>query len=210
MPSHGLRWILGATAAAVLAVGACGYPAFTYNGGPGGGHVASSSGSRGDSVGGMGGQPTTTSTVSSGGSGGATASTSTATSSSTGSGGPTVPCTETGKMCKPQEVCCFHNSDPNCDECTNYQNSCGDDEMQKGCGASDQFSRLSCNEDADCPESKVCCYQFDGSTLAFACFASCDFATTFPVCDIHDDMCPNPYSCQFAFTNNYPGYYACQ
>ncbi len=206
-----LRWTLGLGVAVAGAIGACGYPNFTYQSAGSGGGRATSSSSTGN-TGGMGGASSSRTAVTIG-----SISSSTSTSSSGGGGaGVTaqVPCID-GSMCQPGQICCFNYSTIGCDECLDISGVCGVDQDQS-CGGPSQYGRYNCNTNDDCDDKhgEVCCMNLvmdiDGNILAAAtsCTANCTVSTGTRISCATKSDCPGNEDCQ-PVDFDYPGYGYC-
>jgi hypothetical protein len=98
--------------------------------------------------------------------------------------------------CPQGQVCCFHVSDPNLDQCS-APGSCGDN-----------YITLSCNGPEDCPSGE-CCGDWGGqSYLGVSCVPSCAGDDVL-MCEGNPGVCPSGENC-FQSQTLGEGYSYCQ
>ena len=109
-----------------------------------------------------------------------------------------MPCSDPPVLCNENDVCCYHDTDP-------QQDHCG----QLGqCGAS--YIELRCNDVSDCPvEAPVCCAkddELDNVIEIIACQPTCSAVTEYMLCELPTDC---RAGCASVFSQDYEGYDRC-
>lgn len=111
------------------------------------------------------------------------ASSSSSSASSSSSGMPnTVFCADA--ECKPKEICCYHQQDPNLDHCNQDPN----------CGMG--YSVLQCNGPSDCPGAFCCVTRANNVYTGSSCQPTCEGFGNYIACEGDQSVCPMGLNCQ--------------
>lgn len=205
---------------AALALAACDIPSATFDGTTTGGGesvTATSSGSGGTTSTSDGGNTVTHPTTTTGGAGGVGgsvggAATTTTTASSGGGGtggmfpGPQVPCTDSGALCAPEKICCFHATDGAKDHCGDAGQCCPNVGSDPTCEF--PYFYFECNGLEDCPGGKCCGGLTLGSLTSTFCGTTCTGTDEILMCKSNEGECGGGSSCQ-PVLDGYPGYSYC-